>query len=240
MPTLLITGGAGFTAVHTLWCCWRPATAGVLDDFPTALQSAARVAELAGRQSRRIAEVIEGDIADPAALGGPSAAACRSTAVISISPPQGRGGMVADPLRYWMSMSAATSGCLMAMAKAAAARFVFKQQRPPLRPAGNGAHPGNGARCDRSIPMATAKAAPSGCWAMWRAAKTAGASPAALISIRWAPTPVAAIAEDPAAPSNQSLSFLTQGGGWGGGPISRSSAMLAHRDGTWRARLHPT
>ncbi|NQV09689.1 MAG: UDP-glucose 4-epimerase GalE [Cyanobacteria bacterium] len=127
MPTLLITGGAGFIGSHTALVLLE---AGhrlvVLDDFsngsPKALR---RVAELAGADADDRLEVIEGDIRDPEALARAFGGRVPIDAVVHFAGLKAVAESVADPLRYWDVNVCGSQRLLMAMAMAGCRTIVF-------------------------------------------------------------------------------------------------------------------
>jgi len=204
---------------------------GVLVIFPTALPRALNaVAELAGADARRSAEVDRGGHPrDPQPWRGLRRQRWRSNAVDSFSPASRPWrNAVADPLPFTGSQCLRTQRLLMAMAKAGLPqRIVFSKQRhlyglPETVPSGNGCRPATG-----PIPMATARPPPSRLLAEFLAAsEDGGASPAWLISNPVGlPTDQWPHGEDPRRPIPTIPLSLPHHRCGGRRPISRSSAM---------------
>jgi len=127
MPTLLITGGAGFIGSHTSLVLLE---AGhrlvVLDNFSNSSPEALRrVVELAGPAAAGRLSVIEGDLRNPVALAQAFGSAAPIDAVVHFAGLKAVAESVADPLRYWDVNVAGSRQLLAAMREAGCRTIVF-------------------------------------------------------------------------------------------------------------------
>ena len=122
LPTILVTGGAGYIGSHT---CVELLAAGhavaVLDNFSNSSPEVlARIEALAGQRVR----LYEGDIRDAAALDH-ALADSGASAVVHFAGLKAVGESVAEPLRYYDNNVVGTLRLLEAMARAKVHSLVF-------------------------------------------------------------------------------------------------------------------